>query len=412
MRPEPISAAAANLDGLPLLRNRRIRAGERWIYSAGFNVGPRLCDTARIDVELADLARLADAGARVSVLSHQGRHRDGTARPIEYIADYLGRSLGRAIRYVDENTTLLAVRAAQSLADGEIAVFGNTRSHAGEEHNDPALAAAFARLGDAVAVGGFSKAHRANASNVGILDLLPGYATDGLVRELVALTLWAGAEDAIDGRLSVAVLGGVKPEKTVVGLQHLTTTYDLLIPGGVVLNTLLLAMGRDVGRSALGEQPDRCREVARLVLNRRNRAELHLPARVVVADPDDLARTARTVAVSDGVPAGCAIVDFELQPRALRLLEQLTTRGGRALIAGTPSMHRDGFGRAATTLLSAFAAPSVQALLLGGDTVAELPWDGPVSTGGGSALEYLSTGTNAVTEALRRATRDREEDDA
>ncbi len=32
--------------------------------------------------------------------------------------------------------------------------------------------------------------------------------------------------------------------------------------------------------------------------------------------------------------------------------------------------------------------------------MAELPWDGPRSTGGGSALQYLVEGTCAVFEAL------------
>jgi phosphoglycerate kinase len=383
--------------GVALLRDRLVRAGERWIYSAGFNVGTELADTTRIDTELADLARLADAGARVAVLSHQGSHRAGTARPIGYIARYLSRRLGRPVRYVEENTTQDAVRAAENLACGEIALFGNTRAHSGEESNDPVLAAAFARLGNAVAVGGFSKAHRANASNVGILARLPGYAADSLVGEIAALAPWAD----VDERYSVAVLGGVKPEKTLIGLENLTNTYDLVIPGGVVLNTLLTVLGHDVGRSELGEEPERCTEVARRVFGRVNRAELHIPEHVTVADPDDPLWTARTVPVSEGVPTDYAIVDFDLAPWATGRLKRLAG-GGRALIAGTPSRYRDGFGHAVDAMLTAFAAPRVRALLLGGDTVAELPWNGPVSGGGGSALAYLADGTCAVIEALRR----------
>jgi phosphoglycerate kinase len=380
--------------GLPLLRDRRLRPGERWIFSAGFNVGPRLADTTRVDSELPDLARLADAGARVAVLSHQGSHRDGTARELDYLARYLGRALGRPVGYHPDNDSPGALARSRSLQDGEIVLFGNTRAHAGEERDDPALARRFALLGDAVVVGGFSKAHRAHASNVGLLRHLPGWAADSLIRETRALDPWAGHDP---DRYSVAVLGGVKPEKTLIGLGRLTRTHDLVIPGGVVLNTLLRVRGHAIGDSLLGERPDDCAEVAARVLGRPG-AELHLPDEVVVADRGGHSRVVR---VADGVPPGHAIVDFHVTDRTRKRLDELRVRGGRALMAGTPSRYTDGFGAAAGPLLDAFAAPGVDALLLGGDTVAELPWRGPVSGGGGSALQYLADGTCAVFDALR-----------
>lgn len=383
--------------GVALLHRRRIGAGERWIYSAGFNVGPDLTDTTRIDTELPDLARLSDAGARVAILSHQGSHADGTAGSLQHVAAHLGGRLGRGVHYVPDNASTVAVDAAAALRDGDIALFGNTRAHAGEERNDDVLAAAFARLGDVVAVGGFSKAHRAHASNVGLLGLLPGFLTDSVLHEISALRPWAGRSD----RYSVAALGGVKSEKTVIGLDRLTRTYDLVIPGGVVLNTLLRVLGHDVRRSHLGNDPERCAEIAAQVLDVRDGATIHVPDHVTVADADH-PRAARRIALADGVPPGQAIVDFDLTPWARSQLARLARTGGRALIAGTPSRYTCGFGRAATTMLDAFSAPGIDAILLGGDTVAELPWTGPVSAGGGSALAYLADGTCAVLDALRR----------
>jgi len=109
-----------------------------------------------------------------------------------------------------------------------VVVFGNTRDHAGEEANDPELAARFALLGDQVAIGGFSKAHRSHASNVGILKHLPGCAAQSLTREITRLAPWAGTHHDTP---SVAVLGGTKPEKTLLGLGCLSRTYTLVVPG-------------------------------------------------------------------------------------------------------------------------------------------------------------------------------------
>ncbi|MFC5827771.1 phosphoglycerate kinase [Nonomuraea insulae] len=429
-----------SLRGVPLLRERRLRRGERWIYSAGFNVGRDLPDTSRIDAELADLDLLAAAGCRVALLSHQGRHGDGSAEALDFAARYLGARLGRPVRYVPGNASAGAARQARALRDGEIAVFGNTRAHAGEERNDPALARRFARLGELVAVGGFSKAHRAHASNAGLLDRLPAFAAGSLVSEPTLLAPWAGI---VPHRLSVAVVGGVKPEKTLIGLEALTRTYDLVIPGGVVLNTVLRVLGHDIGRSALGDRPEQCAQVARTVLGRANRAELYVPSEVIVAPAEGptngpakgsamgpaeepavgpaegsaegpalsargrmpvLGARGRIVPIAEGVPAGHMIVDFVLELGVRARLDALAAAGGRALLAGTPCRYTDGFRDTADALLAAFGAPGVDALLLGGDTTAELPWQGPRSTGGGSALHYLAHGTCPVLDSLRRST--------
>ncbi|WP_067475330.1 phosphoglycerate kinase [Nocardia amamiensis] len=381
---------------LPRLSEQSITPGARWIYSAGFNVGPQLRDTERIDCEIADLDRLAVAGARIAILSHQGSHRDGSAGSLEFVAAYLSRRLGRPVDYVAENDTDAAV--AYPLAPGRIALFGNTRQHAGEERNDPALARRFARLGDRVAVGGFSKAHRAHASNVGLIDLLPACAADSFLDEIDALTPWTGIRDDV---FSVAVLGGTKPEKTLHGLAFLTQSYDLVIPGGAVLNTLLRVRGCAIGSSELGPAPERCAEVAAEMLARRNRAAIHLPEYVLAADPIRPHSPPVLVPIADGVPAGLTIVDFLVRPWVLERLGA-PGRAGRAVVAGTPSRYRDGHTRAADPILRALRDSRWRTLLMGGDTCADLPWDGPSSTGGGSALEYLATGTCAVIRALER----------
>ncbi|MGI5450904.1 phosphoglycerate kinase [Streptomyces sp. CA-243310] len=373
-----------------LLRDHPVAPGERWVYSAGFNVGPALADTGRIDTELDDLRGLAAAGARVALLSHQGSAKDGTARHLDHLAEYLGRRLGRDVRYLPECSSRQARRWAAELRDGEIALFGNVRLDAGEERGDRELAAALARLGERVAVGGFSKAHRRHASNVGILDFLPGYAASSLLRETELLRPWA-AGGGTSG--SVAVLGGVKPEKTVVGLESLTRTYDVVIPGGVVLNTLLAVSGYAIGASELGTDAERCATVARTVLGGRRRARIHLPRTVLIAGPDG---ATRTVGVEAGVPDGWAIVDFDLEGWAVDAVRE----AGRVLVAGTPGRHSEGNHRAAAAVLGAREPGEPHTLLLGGDTVTELPWTGPRSTGGGSALHYLADGTCAVIEAL------------
>lgn len=386
-----------SLAEVPLLREQVVAPGERWIFSAGFNLASAARDTYRIDCEAEDLAYLSACGARVAVLSHQGSHRDATAQHLGFAAERLARILGQQVAYFPENASSEAVARAQRMSPGEIVVFGNTRHHQGEERADPDLARRFSALGTRAAIGGFSKAHRAHASNVGVLQHVPGCLAASVERELTALAPWCGKHPK---RLSVAVLGGLKAEKSVIGLPLLAETYDVIIPGGAVLAALLVAAGFNVGATARGDRPDESARAAADVLKRLWGASIILPRTVVVASRG---AEPERVSIRDGVPAGWAIVDFELATEALEALEALGAQGGRALVAGTPTYYTAGHRSASNDILHALTRPGVDAILLGGDTVAELPWAGPISGGGGSALYALGGAALPLIEALRRS---------
>jgi phosphoglycerate kinase len=384
------------------LKDHTVRPGERWIYSAGFNVGPELREPSRIDCELDDLRWIVGAGGRVAILSHQGSHKDGSARHIEYVAEYLTARLGFAVPYFPESASDAAVARSAAMRNGEVVLFGNTRLLEGEERNDGQLAGRLARLGDRVAIGGFSKAHRAHASNVGVLAHLEGYAASSLVDGVARLSVWAGA---VPQRPSVAILGGSKIEKTEIGFECFTRLYDVVIPGGTVLNAILRSLGYDVGESALGEAPDRARVVIDGVLGRASCARLLLPESVVVARRHGREfRDPQVVPVDAGVPAGHAIVDFLVSEEMAASLRRAANRNGRVLIAGPPCLTEAGFTTASGALMQLARDPRLATILLGGDTNAALPFDGPRSTGGGAALRLLCEGDCAVLRALRRQT--------
>ena len=382
---------------LPLLRDRPIQRGELWILSAGFNVRRDLKETSRIDCELEDVRRISRAGGRVAILSHQGNFADGSALHLDFVAHYLSQRLGQPVRYISSAVGEAAVSAARAMREGDVAVFGNTRRYHGEERNDADLARAFSEIGDAVALGGFSKAHRAHASNVGILRFRSGYLAASVSTQIDQLSNWAG--DRPDC-FSMAVIGGRKPEK-VEGLRGFSKIYDFIVPGGVVLNSILKVKGYDVGGSYLGENEKANLEAAGQVLREPRKAEIFVPSQVVVAAkaaPD--ARPGKVIDVRRGVDAGDAIVDFVLDGRVSAALDRVVKTRGRMIIAGTPALYPQGFGAACEPLLAAARALDDRAILLGGDTTADLPFDGNKSVGGGSALAYLCHGDLPILRAL------------
>lgn len=387
----------AHAHDVPRLRERAVVHGERWVYVAGCNVPPGAADLGRVDRESDDLRWLLDQGARVAVLTHQGSATDGSAVHVPHVAARLSTLLGRPVGYHPAASGPSARERAAALRPGEAVVLGNVRTDPREQQDDDGLAVEYAQLGDAVAVGGFSRAHRRDASNHALLRHRPSYATRALLDEVAALAPWAERPGA-----TAAVVGGVKREKTAVALRGFAATHALVLPGGAVLNALLGAAGHAVGSSSLGEDPPAALAAAHDVLARRS-ASLVLPTRVVTREVGGTAVALRDVA--DGVPAGWAIVDHVVPAAARAALSALARAGGRVLLAGTPGVVGAGHTRAASTYAAALAEFGDRAVLLGGDTVQEVPFAGPRSTGGGAALRYLVDGRLAVLDALAGARR-------
>jgi phosphoglycerate kinase len=378
--------------GLPLLAQRPIAAGERWIFSAGFNTTG--LHRHRIDTELDDLTYLLDRGVSVAILSHQGRHADHTAKHLNEVAEYLSSALRRPVRYFPDAASREAEDCARALGSSEAVLFGNTRFYEGEERGDADLARRFARLGDHLVIAGFSKAHRKHASNVGLIKFVSTVCLSGsFTHELNILAGWREPSEMT----AVAVIGGEKPEK-LKAFAHFTRTWPVVIPTGTVLNAVLSARGCPVGSSSLGEEySDAALSQIQRALDLA-RARVLLPEFVVVEGPSGR----REAAVGDRVSAEERVVDLCISNEMDEALRR-AARTGRLLVAGTPFAVGGGHSVSAVPLTKYARAAGNQALLLGGDTVADLAWDGPQSTGGGAAITYLTEGRLPVLDAIRAA---------
>lgn len=392
---------AVNFNDVAQLANQKIAKGEKWIYIADFNVkhkGAELKSTDRVDSEMEDAKQIIAAGGNVLFLAHKGRFKDNDTEDLDYLTPYLAKKLGCEVTYCKENNTPAAVDFVKALKPGTAAIMGNTRKHQGEEKNDAALAEQFAKLGQKVAVGGFGKAHRAHASNAGILAFIPGFATRSQLAEMRQLAPWAGKGT---GAVSVAVLGGVKKEKITTGLSGFAGTYDVIIPGGIVLNTVLKVKGYAIGASLIADEGKTFEKDVQKVMASPNGAKVVIPAKVIVAKSQDGKFTdVKEVAVTAGVPDGYMIVDYIIPEAGLKALDRLVTEKGRLILAGTPGIYTAGFKLATEAVVERMKKNKANCVVLGGDTAAEVKFDGPMSTGGGSALHFVAYGTTPVYDAL------------
>jgi phosphoglycerate kinase len=372
--------------------------GKRVLVRVDLNVPMqegKVSDDTRLRATLPTVSELADKGAIVLLLAHFGRPR-GERRPdmsLALVTRPYSELLGRPVRFIDDCCGPAAKEAIATLAPGDVAILENTRFHAGEEKNDPALAAGMAELGDLYVDDAFSAAHRAHASTEGVAHLLPAYAGRAMEAELKALDKALGSPE----RPVAAVVGGAKVSTKLEALKHLVAKVDHLIIGGGMANTFLSARGVDVGRS-LAEHD--LTGIADEILEAADRANctVHLPYDVVVAkefaaNPPSL----RTCNVHE-VAADEMILD--IGPAAVEALADVL-KTCRTLVWNGPlgAFETPPFDAATVALARTAAALTQEGSLVsvagGGDTVAALNQAGVaddftfVSTAGGAFLEWM-----------------------
>lgn len=385
-----------NLDKLKTTDGIDVK-GKRVIVRADLNVPVRdgkVTDATRLERLLPGLNALADRGAKVIVISHFGRPKNGpeaefSLRPI---AETLQRLLGREVAFSGDSIGAEAAGTVGKLNDGGVAVLENLRFHKGEEKNDPAFAGELAKLGDIFVGDAFSCAHRAHASTEGLTHFLPSYAGPLLMEEINALRTALEKPQ----RPTAAVVGGAKVSTKIPVLTNLVAKVDHLIIGGGMANTFLQAMGVAVGKSLA--EPD-FHGTARDILAeaKQKGCEIVLPVDAVVATEFKEGAAHKVVTVSN-VPDDAMILDVGPQSvaRTSALLEHTRTLlWNGPLGAFEIAPFGDGtfaLARAAAALTKAGKLVSVAG---GGDTVAALNSAGVtddftyVSTAGGAFLEWL-----------------------
>jgi phosphoglycerate kinase len=218
--------------------------GKRVLVRVDLNVPVEngvVTDATRIERMAHAITEIADKGAKVILLSHFGRPKGRDQKnSLKPVAAEVAHIIKRPVKFVDDCIGEAAERAVAAMKNGDIVCLENTRFYPGEEKNDPAFVAALAKLGDIFVNDAFSVSHRAHASTEGLAHLLPAYAGRTLQAELEAF------EKVLDrpARPLAAIVGGAKISTKLDLLGHLLQKVDVLIIGGAMANTFLLAQGK------------------------------------------------------------------------------------------------------------------------------------------------------------------------
>ena len=376
-----------------------------------------ITDRGRILASAGTIRELAEAGARVIVMSHLGRPK-GQPDPqfsLLPIVPELAAAIDREVAFAADTVGDEARAKAAELAAGEVLLLENLRFNPGETSKDEAerrdFAGRLAELADDFVSDGFGVVHRKQASVFDIAGLLPHYA-GSLVR----------AEVEVSDRLLndpaspfTVVLGGSKVSDKLGVIDNLIDRADNLLIGGGMVFTFLAALGHSIGSSLV--ETDRIDDVkGYLERSQAGGARIVLPTDITMAASfsADAEHWVRAVSELESTPAGADGIGLDIGPESARAYAEIIADSTTVFWNGPMGVFEfpafaAGTKAVATALTGAAGTAEQERLTVvgGGDSAAAVRSlgfadddFGHISTGGGASLEYLEGKTLPGLEAL------------
>ena len=231
-------------------------------------------DDTRILASLETLNYLIKAEAKIVILSHLGRPKEGTfddQLSLRPVASHLSNELGISISLINSMKEFHDTNA-------QICMLENIRFFEGESKNSDSLAREIGSYIDVYIFDAFGTSHRKQASTYGAIKVAPFSCAGFLVqREVEALSR------ALKDFSSpfAAIIGGSKVSTKLEVIQNLGQICDKVITGGGITNTFLAAKGFQVGNSLYEKDMIK---TAKSLLNDFN---IMLPEEVVVSNSFD-----------------------------------------------------------------------------------------------------------------------------
>jgi len=203
---------------------------------------------------------LAQKGAKVVVLAHQGRKGDEDCISLGGHARILSKLIGKKVLFKTDAKVVspATIKAIRGLKPGQVMLLDNVRflddeavQRTAQEHANSELVRALAPLAQVFVQDAWSNAHRAHASMVGFATLVPSYAGPVFERELAAAQKASGHAD----HPVTYVLGGSKPEDVIKLMQYSleNMVVDKILTSGVIGEMCLIARGNQLPAAKMEE---------------------------------------------------------------------------------------------------------------------------------------------------------------
>ncbi len=377
-----------------------------------------LKSTARIEACVPTVRELAQRGAKLVLLAHQGSD-------IEYQnyyttaphAQVLTRLLEREVKFVDDVCGPAARDAIRALGPGEILLLDNVRFCAEEQtlfeqklqltHEQQAqtqVVMKLAPLADLYVCDAFAAAHRDQPSLCGFEQVLPSAMGRLFEKEYCVISELMESPQ----KPCVFVLGGAKVADAFLMMETVLKSgvADTVLAGGLVANILLAAKGAQVGQGSLdfiektGYAPFIGRSKAILATYG---TKIRLPGDLAYLD-----NGARRTADIGALPEGATALD--IGEKSARDYAEVIHAAKTVFVNGPMGVFEKPETEMGTkTVWEALAETQAYTVVGGGDSVTatrKYKLEGKIGyvcTGGGALIRFLTGEELPVVRALRHA---------
>ena len=369
-------------------------SGKSVILRCDLNVpldGNLITDDGRIKASLPTIKHLLDAGARITILAHLGRPKNGFENSFSLapVASRLSTLLDLPVVLAKELSDL----SGNSDSANKVQMLENIRFFPQETSKDEderiTFAKDLAKFGDIYVGDGFGAVHRKHASVYELPKLLPNVAGRLISAEVEVLKKLTENP----ARPYAVVLGGAKVSDKIGVIANLIEKVDVLAIGGGMVFTFISALGHEIGKSMVDV------ELIENVKGLIKRAEelnvkLLLPTDVVVAPTFSKEAPATVVSVNN-IPVNQ--MGLDIGPDSAKAYA-LALKGCETVFWNGPMgvFEFPAFANGTRAVAQALSEISGFCVVGGGDSAAAIRtmgFDdeqfGYISTGGGASLEYL-----------------------
>ena len=352
-------------------------------------------DDFRIRSCLPTIKYCLEEGAAVVLMSHLGRPKGKYSKDFSLmpVGEHLASLLEIPIKFSSDCISQDAIDTSLSLKPGEVHLLENLRFHKEESENDSLFSNKLSKHGRIYINDAFGTAHRAHASNHGVIDNFKNYGIGFLFeKEMKYLREVVNKPE----RPLVLILGGSKVSTKLELINKYLSQADKIIIGGGMVFTFFKAMGYNIGKSLVETKMiDQARNI--LDASRLNGNKIVLPSDVVCAEDINSTLRGNSVSVRD-IPENSMGLDIGSKTieKYLSVLDEAKTvlwNGPMGVFENEVFSH--GTKAIADKLVEIVEKESV-VIAGGGDTASALrnfklvDNVSHVSTGGGASLELMS----------------------
>lgn len=369
--------------------------GKRVLVRCDFNVpleNGNITDENRITAALPTIKKLMNDGGKVILCSHLGKPKGPSpSDSLAPVAVRLSKHLGKAVVFAadEEVVGANAVKAVESMNDGDVILLENTRFRKEETKNEEAFSKDLASIADIFVNDAFGSAHRAHCSTVGVAGFVKETAVGYLMEKEIE---FLGNTVNNPVRPFAAVLGGAKVSDKINVINNLLEKVDILIIGGGMAYTFLKAQGFNVGKSLLEE--DKVEYAKEMIQKAKDKGvSFLLPVDTVVVKEFKNDTEFKTVD-SSGIEDDWMGVD--IGEKTCKLFTDALS-GAKTVCWNGPMgvFEFENFAKGTIAVAKALAGINGTTVIGGGDSAAAVNRLGfgdkmsHISTGGGASLEFL-----------------------